>query len=91
MVAPSELIEQQRDQAQRRFEVLRPHIQDGVALAQAAAAAAIPAGCPHRRRPTRPHRVVLGARRTLRRNHAQHDQRLALSANDTSKFDRKTA
>lgn len=43
MVALSELSEQQRDLAQRRFEVLRPHIEDGVALADAAAAAAIPA------------------------------------------------
>lgn len=43
MVALSELSEQQRDLAQRRFEVLRPHIEDGVALADAAAAAGIPA------------------------------------------------
>ena len=43
MVALSELSERQRDLAQRRFEVLRPHIEDGVALADAAAAAAIPA------------------------------------------------
>ena len=43
MVALSELSEQQRDLAQRRFEVLRPHIEDSVALADAAAAAAIPA------------------------------------------------
>lgn len=34
MVALSELSEQQRDLAQRRFEVLRPHIEDGVALAR---------------------------------------------------------
>gem|GEM_PF-6816151 len=32
------------------------------------------AGRTHRRRPTRPHRAVLGARPTLRRHHAQHDQ-----------------
>ncbi len=43
MVALSELSEQQREQAQRRFEVLRPHLEDGVALAHAAAAAGIPA------------------------------------------------
>jgi putative transposase len=43
MVALSELSEQQRDQAQRRFEVLRPHLEDGIALAHAAAAAGIPA------------------------------------------------
>ena len=43
MVALSELSEQQRDQAQRRFEVLRPHLEDGVALVDAAAAAGIPA------------------------------------------------
>jgi hypothetical protein len=43
MVALSELSEQQRDLAQRRFEVLRPHLEDGVALAHAAAAAGIPA------------------------------------------------
>ena len=42
MVALSELTEQQRDEAQRRFAVLRPHLQDGVALAHAAAAAGVP-------------------------------------------------
>jgi hypothetical protein len=47
MVAPSELSEQQRDLAQRRFEVLRPHIEDGVALADAAAADSIPAPPEH--------------------------------------------
>ena len=43
VVALSELSEQQRDQAQWRFEVLRPRLEDGVALAHAAAAAGIPA------------------------------------------------
>jgi putative transposase len=43
VVALSELSEHQRDQAQRRFEVLRPHLEDGVALVDAAAAAGIPA------------------------------------------------
>jgi putative transposase len=43
VVALSELSEQQRDQAQRRFEVLRPQLEDGVALVDAAAAAGIPA------------------------------------------------
>lgn len=43
MVALSELSEPQGDQAQRRFAVLRPHLEDGVALAHAAAAAGIPA------------------------------------------------
>ena len=43
MVALSELTEQQRDEAQRRFAVLRPHLEDGVVLAQAAGAAGVPA------------------------------------------------
>ena len=43
VVALSELSEQQRDEAQRRFEVLRPHLEDGVPLVHAAAAAGIPA------------------------------------------------
>ena len=43
MVALSELSEQQRDQAQQRFEVLRPYLEDGVALTAAATAAGIPA------------------------------------------------
>jgi transposase len=43
VVALSELSEQQRDQAQRRFAVLRPHLDDGVSLTDAAAAAGIPA------------------------------------------------
>ena len=42
MVALSELTEQQRDEAQRRFAVLRPHLEDGVVLAQAAGAAGVP-------------------------------------------------
>jgi putative transposase len=43
VVALSELCERQRDEAQRRFRVLRPHLEDGVALVDAATAAGIPA------------------------------------------------
>ena len=43
MVALSELSEQQRAQAQHRYAVLRPHLEDGVSLVDAAAAAGIPA------------------------------------------------
>lgn len=43
MAALSELSEPQRAQAQRRYAVLRPHLEDGVSLADAAAAAGIPA------------------------------------------------
>ena len=42
-MALSELSDQLREEAQRRFDVLRPHLEDGVALSQAAAAAGIPA------------------------------------------------